>query len=168
VERYRATQKVVLEEHGHPPGVGVVAALFALQDGTGPGAVERYVNDDDAYAGRVAVFLQDHLLRCPVPLYDDTGRYRFRCPDKAPVLADAMIRAVSRARDNELYVVLADLAELGHDLTPVVRACRVARSRHHHILVIVPWPADVPSPDDPDGATPAVSAADDEPGERKP
>ncbi len=134
-----------------------LSALFSLQDGAGPDAVERYIHDDTAYAARVAAFLQHHLLRCPVPLYDDAGRYRFRCAGKAAVLAQAMIHAVSRARDNELFVVMADLAELGHDLAPVVKACRVARARHHHILVIVPWPADVPSPDDPDAATPAVT-----------
>jgi uncharacterized protein (DUF58 family) len=146
-----------------------LATLFALQDGTGPDAIERLVFDDEVYAERVAAFLQHHLLRCPVPLYDEEGRYRFRCTAKAPVLAQAMVRAVGRARDNELYVVLADLAELGHDLAQVVKAVRVARARHHHILVIVPWPADVPSPDDPDGPTPAVAATDDEPdGRRKP
>ncbi|MFO0911301.1 MAG: DUF58 domain-containing protein [Isosphaeraceae bacterium] len=127
-----------------------LGALFSLQDGTGPDGIERYVFDDEAYASRVASFLQLHLLRCPVPLYDDHGQYRFRCAGKAPVLADALIRAVSRARDNELFVVLADLSELGSELAPVVKACRVARARHHHILVIVPWPADVPSPDAPE------------------
>lgn len=133
-----------------------LSALFSLQDGTGPDGVERYLHDNTAYATRVASFLQHHLLRCPVPLYDEAGQYRFRCAGKAEVLAQAMIRAVSRARDNELFVVMADLAELGHDLAPVVKACRVARARHHHVLVIVPWPADVPSPDDPDAATPVV------------
>jgi hypothetical protein len=29
-----------------------------------------------------------------------------------------------------------------------VKACRVARARRHHVMVIVPWPADVPSPDE--------------------
>jgi len=110
--------------------------------------VERYIHDDDIYSVRVAKFLQGHLYRCPVPLYDEKGHYRFRCEGKAKVLADAMIQAVGRARDNELYVVLADLAELGSDLAPLIKACRVARSRHHHVLVIVPWPADVPSPDE--------------------
>jgi hypothetical protein len=140
-----------------------LATLFALQDGTGPDAIERLVFDDEAYAARVAVFLQRHLLRCPVPLYDDEGRYRFRCEGKAPVLAQAMVRAVGRARDNELYVILADLAELGGHLAPVVKAVRVARARHHHVLVIVPWPADVPSPDDPDGPTAKARDEDDEP-----
>ena len=127
-----------------------LSALFSFQDGNGPDAIEHYLQDDNAYAIRVAAFLQRHLLRCPVPLYDDLGRFRFRCANKAPVLAASIIRAVGRARDNELYVIMADLAELGHDLAPIVKACRVARSRHHHVLVIVPWPADVPSPDDPD------------------
>jgi uncharacterized protein (DUF58 family) len=134
-----------------------LSALFSLQDRTGPDAVERYLQDDEAYAIRVAEFLQHHLLRCPVPLYEDDGRYRFRCAGKAAVLAQAMIRAVGRARDNELFVIMADLAELGHDLAPVARACRIARSRHHHVLVIVPWPADVPSPDDPVATAPAAA-----------
>lgn len=140
-----------------------LSALFSLQDGAGPDAVERYLHDDRVYANRVAVFLQHHLLRCPVPLYDDQGRFRFRCADKAPVLAQAMVRAVSRARDNELFVVMADLAELGKDLSPVVKACRVARSRHHHVLVIVPWPADVPSPDDPADGEPVIAVEDEPP-----
>jgi len=125
-----------------------VASVLALQDGSGPAGVERYIHDDEAYAAQVAAFLQRHRLRCPIPLYDERGLYLYRCPGKAVVLRDALIEAVSRARDNELYVVLADLVELGDDLAPVVQAVRVARARHHHILVIVPWPSDVPPPDD--------------------
>ncbi len=125
-----------------------LAALFSLQDGTGPDAIERLVHDDEAYAERVSRFLQYHQLRCPIPLYDEFGRYRFRCAEKADVLAGAIVRAVSHARDNELYVILADISELGADLEPLVKACRVARARRHHVMVIVPWPADVPSPDE--------------------
>lgn len=136
-----------------------LSALFSMQDGTGPGGVERLVHDDLAYAERAGRFFQEHQTRCPVPLYDDLGLYRFRCPGKVRILADAMVRAVSRARDNELYVILADLAELGDDLTPLIRAARLARARKHHVMVIVPWPAEMPSPDvaavpdpDPDAA----------------
>jgi uncharacterized protein (DUF58 family) len=130
-----------------------LSALFCLQDGTGPDGIERYVHDDEVYSARVSEFLQYHQLRCPVPLYDEQGRYRFKCARKAEVLAWELIRAVGRARDNELYVILADLSELGYDLDPLVRACRVARARKHHVMIIVPWPADVPSPDA--GAEPA-------------
>ncbi len=127
-----------------------VSALFAVQDGTGSAGVERLIHDDEAYGKRVGQFLQEHQLRCPVPLYDSQGHYRFRCAEKSRVLASALIRSVSRARDNELYVVLADLIELGDDLAPLVKAARVARSRHHQLLVIVPWPADVPPLDEAD------------------
>ncbi|MCS6866571.1 MAG: DUF58 domain-containing protein [Gemmataceae bacterium] len=121
-----------------------LAALLSLQDGAGPDAIERYIHDDNALARRISAFLEHHRLRCPVPMYDDDGRYRYRCAEKAHVLAYQLIRAVGVARDNELYVILADLAELGDDLEPLVRACRVARARRHHVMVIVPWPADIP------------------------
>jgi uncharacterized protein (DUF58 family) len=126
-----------------------LAALFALQDHTGPAGVERLVHDDAAYAERVGRFLQEHQLRCPVPLYDDAGNYRFRGSAKAGLLALALVRAVGRARDNELYVILADVTELGPDLTPILKAARMARARHHQVLVIVPWPGDMPPPDAP-------------------
>lgn len=125
-----------------------LSALFALQDGLGPAGIERLVHDDGAYAKRVGRFLQDRQVRMPLPFYDEQGRYRFRCAEKTGVLAGAMVRAVSRARDNELYVILADLTELGPDLAPVLKAARVARARHHQVLVIVPWPSDVPPPED--------------------
>jgi uncharacterized protein (DUF58 family) len=126
-----------------------LAALLALQDGSGPQGIERLIHDDEAYGERVGRFLQQHQVRMPVPLYDDQGRYRFRCEAKARVLATAIVRAVSRARDNELFVLLADLAELGDDLEPLLKAARVARARKHQVLVLVPWPAEVPSPDEP-------------------
>jgi uncharacterized protein (DUF58 family) len=125
-----------------------LCAVLAMQDGTGPAGIEHLVHDDEAFSERVGKFLQAHQYRCPVPLYDEAGRYRFRCEAKARVVADAMVRAVSRARDNELYVILADLAELkDYDLAPLVKAARLARARKHHVLLLVPWPAEIPSPD---------------------
>ena len=124
-----------------------VCGLLAVQDGSGPAGIERLIHDDAAYSDRVAQFLQAHQYRCPVPLYDEAGRYRFRCETKTRSLADAMVRTVSRARDNELYVILADLAELGDDLLPLVKAAKLARARKHHVMILVPWPAEVPSPD---------------------
>lgn len=125
-----------------------LAALYTALDGTGPGAVERHLNDDESFAHRTTRFLLDHRIRLPLVLHDEHGCYRFRSEEKVGVLANAMIRAVSRARDNELYVVLADLAEVADELRPLVQAARVARARHHQVLVIVPWPADVPPPPD--------------------
>ncbi|MDB5312265.1 MAG: hypothetical protein JWO38_6467 [Gemmataceae bacterium] len=144
-----------------------LAALFALRDGTGPGGIERLIHDDEAYAERVGRFLNERQIRVPIPLYDDRGHYRYRCAGKTAVLADALVRAVGRARDNELYVILADLAELGPDLAPLLKAARVARARHHQVMVIVPWPADVPPPDDKPRTEP-VAPPDDSPMDRLP
>ena len=138
-----------------------LSAVLALSDGTGPAGVERLIHDDDVYAARVGRFLQERQVRVPVPLYDDQGRYRYRCGRKTVPLAAAMVRAVGRARDNELYVILADLAELGPDLTPLLKAARAARARHHHVMVIVPWPADLAPPDDlPKPEAPAATKND--------
>jgi uncharacterized protein (DUF58 family) len=120
-----------------------LAALYAFQDGAGPAGVERYLNDDAAFAARTARFLADHRVAPPADPAaggDDPGRD----PGKVPALADALTRAVSRAHDNELYVVLADLVPEGGDVGPLVAAARMARARHHQVLVLVPWPADVP------------------------
>jgi hypothetical protein len=122
-----------------------LAALFALLDDTGPAAIERFVADDELFAARATRFLLEHRVRLPLVLYDKHGRYRFRSEGKIAVLAASLLRAVGRARDNELYVLLADLTELGRDVQPLVNAATVARARHHQVLVIVPWPADVPT-----------------------
>jgi len=122
--------------------------LFAALDGAGPAEIERHRYDDRHFVARATRFLLDHRVRLPLVLTERDGRYRFRSEGKIAVLADALIRSVGRARDNELYVVLADLSELAADLGPLVRAAKVARARHHQVLVIVHWPPDVPPPDD--------------------
>jgi uncharacterized protein (DUF58 family) len=124
-----------------------LAALYANLDDAGPAAIERYLADDLAFADRTTRFLLDHRVRTPLVLTDKEGRYRFRSEQKLEVLAAAMVRSVSTARDNELFVVLADLAELADSLEPLVRAARLARARHHQVLVLVAWPPDVPPPE---------------------
>ena len=124
-----------------------LGAIFTVLDGGTPATVERYIHDDEFFSARAGKFLADHHVEVPVALYDGNGRYRFRSESKAEVLQSALLGSVSRARDNELFVVLADLTELGDDMAAVLKAVRVARSRHHHVMVIVPWPGDVPAPE---------------------
>jgi len=40
--------------------------------------------------------------------------------------------------------VLADLLELEEHLGPLLKAVRVARSRHHTVLIVCPWPSSLP------------------------
>ncbi len=106
------------------------------------------LEDDDALSLLLQHFLSEHQVPYTLPLYDGQGRYLFAAPGKVPVLADALVRAVGRGRDNELFVLLADLLELDdEDLDPLLRAVRVALSRHHQVVLICPWPPGLPLAD---------------------
>ena len=60
------------------------------------------------------------------------------------MLARALLHSVARGRDNELFVLLADLFELDDHLDPLIRAVRVACARHHQALIICPWLPGIP------------------------
>src|SRR5207249_6873656 len=87
-----------------------------------------------------------HHVPAPLTLYDEQGRYRFAAPAKIERLAKALLSAVLRGKENELFVLLVDLLEAGSHLEPLLRAVRVALARHHQVQVICPWPPGVPLP----------------------
>ena len=130
-----------------------LAAILAVIYRHPPGALALFLEDDLAFARELQRFLADHQVPYDVPLYDGRGRYLFARPAKVEVLAKALLRAVSRGHDNELYVLLADLLELDDHLGPLLKAVRVARARHHTVLVVCPWPAGLPASDE---ATPGL------------
>jgi uncharacterized protein (DUF58 family) len=136
--------------------------LFATLDNDRPGAETHYLSDDQVFARRAMRFLADHHARYPVRLYDARGRYLFHSRPKLAVLANALNYAVARGRDNELFVLLADLTDLADEIEPLIRSVRVAVARHHQVLVIVPWQDDIPDPprEPPkdDGALPTARA----------
>ncbi len=124
-----------------------LGAMYAVFDNAGPAAIERHLHDDAFFTERTTRFLLDHRVRLPLVLHDRDGNYRFHSPEKVAVLADQIVRSVTRARDNELYVILADLLGVSDQMKPVLQAVQMARARHHQIVVLIPWPADVPPPD---------------------
>jgi hypothetical protein len=81
-----------------------------------------------------------------LPLYDTRGRYQFAAPGKVDQLARALLQAIGKGHDNELFILLVDLLELSDRLDPLLAAARVALARHHQVVVICPWPAGVPLP----------------------
>lgn len=118
--------------------------VFATLDGDAPGAESHYLHDDQAFARRAQRFLAEHHARYPVRLYDARGRYLFHSRAKLDVLVKAINYGVARGHDNELFVLLVDLVELADDLDVLIRAVRVAVARHHQVMIILPWPEDVP------------------------
>jgi uncharacterized protein (DUF58 family) len=136
-----------------------LAAIFAVRYGPIEGGIEAIMQDDDLYALHLQRFLAEHQVPCPVPLYDEKGRYLFARPQKVVVLARALVQAAAHGRDNELFVLLADLLELDGNLDPLLQAVRVALGRHHQVLVVCPWPQGVPLPDEGDEPRPPKTPA---------
>jgi len=123
-----------------------VAALLSVRYGLAAGGLSVLLEDDDAFALLTQRFLGEHQVPYTLPLYDRDGRYLFAAPAKIGVLAKALLRAVGRGRDNELFVLLADLLELDDALDPLLKAVRVAVGRHHQVMLIVPWPSGMRPP----------------------
>ena len=115
------------------------AAILSIQYGLAPGGLALLLEDDERFSLDLQRFLADHHVPYSLPLYDDSGRYLFVAPEKVEVLARGLLRAIGRGRDNELFVILADLLELSHELEPLLRAVKVALARHHQVMVICPW-----------------------------
>ena len=86
-----------------------------------PGGLAALLEDDDAFALLLQRFLNEHQVPYSLPLYGPDGRYLFAAPEKVPVLAKALLRAVGKGRDNELFVLLVDLLELDDYLEPMLR-----------------------------------------------
>jgi uncharacterized protein (DUF58 family) len=123
-----------------------LAALLSVHYGLAPGGLAFLLEDDEQFSIYVQRFLADHHVPCPVPMFDRRGRYLFAAPGKVDVLAAALIRAVGRGRDNELFVLLVDLLELEDHIGPLLKAIKVARSRHHRVLIVCPWPPGIKPP----------------------
>ncbi len=121
-----------------------MAALLSFRYGLSPGGLGALAEDDVQFAFYLQRFLADHHVPYSLPLYDKQGNYLFASGSKIDVLATALVQAVGRGRDNELFVLLVDLLELHDRLEYLLRAVRLALSRHHQVVVVCPWPAGVP------------------------
>jgi uncharacterized protein (DUF58 family) len=123
-----------------------LAALLSVRYGLLPGGLGLLLENDRQFVLYLQRFLAEHQVPYPLPFYDARGRYLFASPGKVEVLARALLQAVGKGRDNELFVFLVDLLELVDHLQPLVRAVKVALARHHQVLVLCPWPPGVELP----------------------
>jgi uncharacterized protein (DUF58 family) len=123
-----------------------LAAILAERYSLGPGGLGILLEDNEQFSLCMQRFLAEHQVPYPLPLYDRQGRYLFASPGKIEVLAGALVRAVGKGHDNELFVLLVDLLELVDQLEPLLCAVKTTLARHHSVLVICPWPPDVPPP----------------------
>ncbi len=126
-----------------------VSAVIAARYKLPADALQRMLEDDDYLSVHLQRFLAEHQVPFAVPLYGPDGRYLLADPSRVGVLSKALLRAAASARDNELYVLMADLLGLEGHLGPLLGAVKVALARHHQVVVICPWPRGVPLPGEP-------------------
>src|SRR5262249_46682772 len=110
-----------------------LSALLAVRYDLGPGGLARVLEDDECCVDYLQRFLAEHQVALPFPLYDVAGRYVFAAPAKAKVLAHAILKSVTRAKDNELFVLCVDLLEMTDQIGDLERAVCVARAKHHQV-----------------------------------
>ena len=56
------------------------------------------------------------------------------------LLSKALTDSVAHARDNEVYVITANLLECATNINHLLPAVKVALSRHHRVVFVVPTP----------------------------
>ncbi len=110
-----------------------------------PGAAALIAEDDRLLAERMQDLLARHHIPLTSPLFDPQEHIASAALPKIDVAARALLRAVQRGRDNELFVLFMDLWGLRHQWEPLRRSIRVAMGRHHRVVVVTPWPKNVPS-----------------------
>ncbi len=54
------------------------------------------------------------------------------------LLGDSMAKAIAHARDNEVFVVLADLLSCGPNLSQLLRVVKLALAKHHRVAFVCP------------------------------
>ena len=54
------------------------------------------------------------------------------------ILSEAMAKAIAHARDNEVFVVLADLLSCAPNLNQLLRVVKLALAKHHRVAFVCP------------------------------
>lgn len=115
-----------------------VSAVIAAKYGLGPAATALLMEDDATIARWMQHFLAEHRVPYDVPARAITE------VETIARQARALTHAVTRGRDNELFVLMGDFVSRAGYLDELLKAVRVARARRHQVLVVQPGrPPDV-------------------------
>lgn len=115
---------------------GVLAEVFQLS------ATEnvRLIHDDEF----MALFAQRFLMQCGMPWMEPVVTPRapqaWHGLPRMETLARALVQGVNHARDNEVFVILAELHECVPGLSTLLPAVKMALGRHHRVAIVCPSP----------------------------
>ncbi|MEY3225918.1 MAG: hypothetical protein RLZZ536_537 [Planctomycetota bacterium] len=99
------------------------------------------IHDDALLATFAQHFLSQTGLAWLTPVVSVRGRGFHDGLPRMEMLSKAMTTAVATARDNEVFVILADLLESAHSISHLMPALKLARGKHHRVMVVCPTPS---------------------------
>lgn len=114
----------------------VIAQLYRLS----PVKQLQLVYDDALMATFAQHFLSQSGMSWMEPVVSIRNRGFHDGMARMEILSSALARAVSQARDNEVFVVFADLLECVPSLSHLMPAVRMALARHHRVAFVCPSP----------------------------
>lgn len=117
----------------------IAAALTELFD-LAPASPAQLQLDDLQLAALCQKFLAASGLAWTWPVVERRGREVHDWDARFDTLTSALTGAIARGRDNELFVLLLDLVDYTGSLERLKRVVRLARARHHRVVLICPWP----------------------------
>jgi len=103
---------------------------------------QNLIFDNSRMADACQRFLIDAGYGWTWPVVDRRGNELHDWHGKFDVLSDALTRVVARSHDHELFVLLVDLLDHPDPPGRLADAIRLARARHHRVVVICPCPDD--------------------------
>ena len=137
----------LLERHYHPIPfsflastrerfrmAGVLAQVFDLS----PNEHVECMHDSDKLAHYLHLYLQDAGMPWMAPMIVAPPDPAAGGMHRMQVLGEAMSRAIAHARDNEVFVVLADLLGCAPNLNQLLRVVKLAVAKHHRVAFVCP------------------------------
>ncbi len=94
--------------------------------------------DDTLMAGHLQKLLFSAGLPWMAPLFSAAVDPAVSGARSMRLLGDAMSRAIAHARDNEVFVVLADPLSCAPNLSHLLRVIKLALAKHHRVAMICP------------------------------
>lgn len=119
-----------------------MAAVFTELYALSPDEPQNLIHDDARMASWCQRFLIDAGYGWTWPVVDRRRNELHDWHGKFEVLAGSLTRVVSRSHDHELFVLLVDLLDHSDPPGRLTDAIRLARARHHRVVVICPCPDD--------------------------
>jgi uncharacterized protein (DUF58 family) len=115
---------------------GVLAELYRMS----PAKHVQLMHDDGLMATFTQHFLSQTGLSWMNPVVAIRGRGFHDGIARMEMLSQALTTSVMLARDNEVFVVLADLIECASSISHLLPAVKMVLARHHRIAFVCPTP----------------------------